>query len=213
MINKNIHIGIEFPESIPHFVSETEIEDLKSIGLDVEVRLKPNPRPMNTLDWLIPTAVAAYILKPYFEGFLNEAGKDHYSILKKWIKNIVRKASQIKVQTIYSSMYVDKKSKNNSQSKSVSLFLQTKNGKVIKLLFDNDLSKDDWDNAIDQLLDFTIENFKKYPNDILSKNIAHLGTDNYEILAIIDKKTKKLIFYDRRDLIRLHKQNIDNANK
>ncbi len=213
MINNNKHIGIEIPESMPNFISANEIESLKTIGLDIEIKRKPTPGPMNMFEWLIPTTIVAYILKPYFEGFLNEAGKDNYLALKKWINNIVDKARQIKVHTIYSSMLVDKKSKKYSQSKSVSLFLPTKDGKVIKLLFDNDLSKDDWDNAIDQLLDFTIENFEKYPNDILSKNIAQLGTDNYAIFAIIDKKTKKLIFYDRKDLVRLHNQNIDNANK
>jgi hypothetical protein len=40
------------------------------------------------LEWLAPTAIVAYIAKPYFESFLSELGKDHYAITKNALKNL-----------------------------------------------------------------------------------------------------------------------------
>ena len=34
------------------------------------------------IEWLMRTAIVAYIAKPYFESFLTEMGKDHYELLK-----------------------------------------------------------------------------------------------------------------------------------
>ena len=38
-------------------------------------------------------------------------------------------------------------------------------------MFDNELDKTDWEDAIDQLLDLVIENYESYPNDKLSERI------------------------------------------
>ena len=208
------HIGIEVPESMPDLFLDKVVEDLNADGLKLKVVKRPEFGAMAAMEWIIPTAIAAYVFKSYFDGFLKEAGKDHYTILRKWIKRFADNGRHIKVQTIYASQSTNKEPSNNTQSKSVSLLLQTKNGKIIKLLFDNDLNKEDWDNAIDQLLDFAIDNYEKYPNDILTKELGKFELDTrHKIYAIIDKKSKKLIFYDDKDLLRLQVQNQNSETK
>ena len=207
------HIGIEVPESMPDFASDKIVSGLQATGLNIKVLKRPELGAMNALEWIIPTAIAIYIFKSYFDGFLKEAGKDHYTILKTWLKKFADNGRLIKVHTIYATQSSSKRPNNNTQSKSVSLLLQTKNGKIIKLLFDNDLTKEDWDNAIDQLLNFAIENYEKYPNDNLTKELERLDPDTRQkIYAIIDKDTKKLLFYGDRDLIHLHRGNQDLTN-
>ena len=62
----------------------------------------------------------------------------------------------------------------------VPIELQTKNNRHIKLLFDNELDKTDWEDAIDQLLDLVIENYESYPNDKLSERInTRIEKDNW----------------------------------
>ena len=207
------HIGIEVPESMPDIFLDKVIEDLNADGLKLKVLRRSELGVMAAMEWIIPTAIAAYIFKSYFDGFLKEAGKDHYTILRNWMKKFADTGRLIKVHTIYAPLSTSKQPTNNTQSKSISLLLQTKNDKIIKLLFDNDLKKEDWDNAIDQLLDFAIDNYEKYPNDNLTKEIEQCepGTGHL-VYAIIDKESKKLIFYSDKDLLRLQMQNQKSEN-
>jgi hypothetical protein len=208
MTNEINHIGIEVPKSMPDSFSDKIADDIQAVGLNVRILKQPELRAMNALEWIIPTAIATYIFKSYFDGFLKEAGKEHYTILRSWLKKFADKGRLIKVHTMYASQSSSKKPINNTQSKSVSLLLQTKSGKIIKLLFDNDMTKDDWDNAIDQLLDIAIENHEKYPNDSLTKKLECFDPDiRHRVYAIIDKDTKQLLYYDDRDLIHLQKAN------
>jgi hypothetical protein len=200
MTEEDNHIGIEVPESMPDILVDKIVEDLNANGLKLKILKRPEiGAMMNALEWIIPTAIAAFIFKSYFDGFLKEAGKDHYNILRNWLKGFANSGRLIKVHTIYATQSTDKGPKKNSQSKSISLLLQTKDDKIIKLLFDDDLSKEDWDNAIDQLLDFAIENYENQPNDTLTKELKRFDKDTRKIIySIIDKQTKKLIFYETR---------------
>lgn len=42
--------------------------------------------PQAGIEWLLPTAVVAYFAKPYFDGILQEIGKDHYAAIKAALK-------------------------------------------------------------------------------------------------------------------------------
>ena len=198
------HIIVEVPDKMADFASEDVMSELKSDGLNIIVQRKPQSGAMAALEWVIPTALVVYICKPYFEGFLSEAGKDHYNILRNWLKRFVKSGRSIKVHTFYASESSHKNPDNNTQSKSISVLLQTKSGKVIKVLFDEELTEEDWDEAIDQLLDFAIDNQNNFPNDYLTKQLERYDSDNrLHVYAVIDKKEKNLVFYGDRDLIAL----------
>lgn len=79
---------IEFPDNtvvafigaLTHSGLRVEIDRQRTAG----IRTKGAPG----IEWLAPTAVIAYLSKPYFEEFLKEAGKDHYRLLKIGLKNL-----------------------------------------------------------------------------------------------------------------------------
>lgn len=77
-----MHIGISHPPELSGVLDEfaASISHPKLILLQDQ---RPRPGPFAGLEWLVPTAVIVYITKPYFESFLNEAGRDHYQVLKK----------------------------------------------------------------------------------------------------------------------------------
>lgn len=57
--------------------------ELAADGLDVRVESRPDPGVYAGVEWLLPTAVAVFLGRSYFDAFLKEAGKDHYHLLKK----------------------------------------------------------------------------------------------------------------------------------
>jgi hypothetical protein len=83
----------------------------------------------------------------------------------------------------------------------VAIHLQTVNEREIKLLFNNDLDKSDWDSALDQLLDFVIKNYENSPNDKLTELISEFNVQNGTIYVKINSKSKSLEFYDSKKLI------------
>ncbi|MBS2100008.1 hypothetical protein [Carboxylicivirga linearis] len=205
-MNKDLpHIGIDIPEDVPDEFLELISNDVKAPGLNIEFRKHSQGVMMAALDWVVPTAIAAYIFKPYFEAFLKEAGKDHYNVLKKWLKKFVDNGRAIKVHRVTATQSPNKLNKEDSQSKAVSLYIQSKSGQKIKLLFDNDLTQQDWDQAIDSIMDLAKDNYENFPNDKLTTETEKFDYRTF-IYAVIDRKTKQFVFYDDNDLLRIHKE-------
>lgn len=202
MLYNQHHLIIEVPNNLPDAQIDFLIEDIKSPGLRIGIeKYEPN-QPYNAIEWIIPTFVVTYLIKPYFDGFLKEMGEDNYIVLKGWLKETANKLRNVQVITVTAEGSEDKVNKNNTQSKSFSLILQTKNDKHIKLLFDNDLNKEDWNSAIDILLDYAIEHYENSPNDVLTKKLTKIEENNrHSLYAVIDRDTKELVFYNLKDLL------------
>ncbi len=64
-------------------------------GLDLVVESRPSNGPLAGLEWLIPTGVILFLAQGYFNGFLNEMGKDHYEVLKAGLKALRRRFSGV----------------------------------------------------------------------------------------------------------------------
>ena len=73
MAERKPHIGIELPDNAPDIFIDKILADLYVDGLELKVRKRPEIGPMNALEWIIPTAIAAYIFKSYFDGFAGRA--------------------------------------------------------------------------------------------------------------------------------------------
>ena len=198
-------IVLIYPEDCPDKLIEDEIKEFNSSHLNLKVQ-KVEKDAWMAFEWVVPTAFGAYILKPYFDSFLKEAGKDHYLLLKSGLKKVVEKGKIIKARFIAAKQSTKKLSENYNQSVVVSIELQTKNNRHIKLLFDNELDKTDWEDAIDQLLDLVIENYESYPNDKLSENInTRIEKENGIVYGVINPKTKKVEFFDDKKLCEKYK--------
>jgi len=74
-------IILTYPTGFPEELIIQEIKEIHADKLDLKILKKDNTNFM-AFEWIIPTMFIVYILKPYFNSFLSEAGKDHYNILK-----------------------------------------------------------------------------------------------------------------------------------
>lgn len=200
-------IYIDFPEYYPTENIEEDINPFIESGILVEYKIKETTA-YAALEWTIPTAIVAYIVKPYFEAFLQEAGKQHFEILSKKLKTLINRGKQMNVRLVSASKSTEKLNRAYNQSMAISILFEIKNGKIIKLLFDNDLEKEDWDNAIDQILEFVIENYENENSSKLAFLIKDFDNEKaFKIYAIINKETKLIELYDDRILVKKTYQN------
>ena len=84
-------IGLRYIESLESDSFAEFGRELAIDGLDVRVESTPDPEPYAGIEWLLPTAIFVFLGKSYFDGFLKEAGKDHYQVLKKAIQKVSSK--------------------------------------------------------------------------------------------------------------------------
>lgn len=202
----NIHI--DFPEYYPIENIENDIQPFIESGIPVGYKIKKRVV-YAALEWTIPTAIVAYIVKPYFESFLQEAGKQHFEILSKKLKTLLNRGKEMNVRLISASKSSEKLSKTYNQSMAISVLFETKNGKFIKLLFDDDLEKADWDYAIDQMMEYVVENYENESESKLAEIIKDFDKEKaFKIYAVINKETKLLEIYDDREFGK-HNRNIN----
>ena len=189
------HIILNIPEGFPEIAIEKITEDITDEKLLLKVNKVPT-QPLASIEWAIPGLIAIFIAQSYFGGFLSELGKDHYDVLKKWIKENAIRSRTIKVKTLTASRSVEKIDKSNTQSKAFSLHFNTVDGKNIKLLFDLTLEDEVWENSIEKFMDLIRENYTNFPNDILSSKLNDLENGKSNIYGIINPDTKEWEFFD-----------------
>jgi len=205
----------EIPDLVyifPSFYEENkiakEIEIIKHPKLKIITHKNEEGSAFNAFEWIVPTAFGVYILKPYFEGFLSEAGKDHYVLLKNFISKFLEKGKEFNFSVITSSKSTKKLSKKYNNSFSVSIQLQTKNDRDVKLLFENSLTIEEWKKANIIILDVFEDHYKNYPNDNLTLLLKKFDNKpNRKLYIIIDKKHKNILLKDDNDLISEFKDN------
>lgn len=204
--NNNYNLILEYPSSFPDLLIQKEINEFSLDNLKIAIN-KTEYGPFACVEWALPTIFVAYLIKPLFESFLNEMGKDGYLIFKESIKSFVIKRKESKSKIIVAHQSTEKLDKNYSQSHDISLIIFLKDDRKIKMLFDNDLSKDDWENTVDVLLDYVIKNYENEPNEKLTELISKYQPKPHQyIYGMINPKTKNIEFYDERSLIMKERQ-------
>lgn len=160
MIESNLHIALVYQEPIisSEVVSGFE-EDIKTPKLNVKVEPVPMMGARAGVEWLLPTAIVAYIAKPYFESFLSEMGKDHYSIAKTALKNLQARimekfGDRLKFYSTSGKIHPD----SAKYSPVFSIEAQSVAGFRFKLLIQTDISSDNFEKAVDAFLPFIAGN-------------------------------------------------------
>lgn len=89
-MNNNLsEIRIEYPEGFQSEQIRIDFEDFKSKGLIADIQVL-RPQVFASFEWIMPTLVVGFVFKSYFDGFLKEAGKDHYQLLSSSLKKLAR---------------------------------------------------------------------------------------------------------------------------
>jgi hypothetical protein len=200
-MKENLHVVFVYPESFPQQIIDDELREMNEKNLQFHVARQENSM-YAAMEWIVPTFFATYFLKPYFEAFLQEAGKDHYELVKNASKKMLAKGKVIKSQLISASESTQKLSGNYTQSHTVSITFQTKTGRQVKMLFDDNLDLADWENAFDEFSGYILEHYEYFPNDNFSNQTKDLSPkQHYSIYVKINPNTKKLEFHDDNTLM------------
>lgn len=69
-------------------------------GLNLALEKLPSTRALAGVEWLMPTAIMLFVAKSYLDGFLGEAGRDHYVALKKAVKQVADRVGRLTVTRI-----------------------------------------------------------------------------------------------------------------
>ena len=110
--------------------------------------------PYASVEWLIPTAVIAYIGKSYFDGFLKEAGKDHYAVLKSGLKSLYSKLVGPEAPKVTVVSTQGKTKDPQIYSLVFSLLAEAGPKARIKLLIRNGASSAEYEDTIRTFLEF-----------------------------------------------------------
>ena len=156
-MNTLSHLGFTHDENIPReFLAEFE-ETVRTDGLEVQFQPMPLGTAYAGIEWLMPTAIVAYIAKPYFESFLKEMGKDHYNLLKEGFKKLYAKVAGPRAPEVTLIATAGKVAKEQPYSLFFSIVAEAGDGIRFKLLIQRPVSQEEYETLISKFLDFLIE--------------------------------------------------------
>ncbi|WP_157489268.1 hypothetical protein [Lysobacter sp. Root916] len=151
-------VGLIHLEVIDRFNFAEFETAVRSEGLDLRIESRPDPGPYAGIEWLIPTAVVIYIGKAYFDSFLKEAGKDHYTVLKAAVSSLSSKffgKNTPKGRVVFSEGKAE--SEHPRYSIFYSIVADFGDGYSVKLLLQSDFDADLCNEAQDAFLQFLSE--------------------------------------------------------
>lgn len=90
------HLGLLCNSDVPEAIAADFERDVAAEGLDLVIERRSSPQVYAGVEWLMPTAIIAYVAKSYFDGFLKEMGKEHYLSLKAALKSLAAHLSKVK---------------------------------------------------------------------------------------------------------------------
>lgn len=192
-------------------ISQTILPNTEVMDMDISIISSPNlkiseeEREMSmyaSLEWAIPSLVFIFITKSYFEGFLGEAGIDHYKALKSWVLKQNKRFKFIETIFVTATKNEHKvQSKKKSPSNFFSVYFTVPNGNRMKI-FMPECSSDKKDvKALSSLFDDLLKLYKK-PKSKFSKQINSITNKSYEeIYAVYNKELEIWEFYTLTMLI------------
>lgn len=148
------HLAIVHVDSIPSDVFAEFRDTVATEGLELRIGSRENGGAFAALEWLLPTAVIAYISKPYFDGFLKEMGKDHYGLLKLGFQKL---RSRVFGESAPNMVLVGSKGKiSNEQPYSLvfSVIAEAEPCLTFKLLIQKDASEQEYALILEAFLNF-----------------------------------------------------------
>jgi hypothetical protein len=199
---ENSQIILVYEEDIDKKVFDTFIDAVSYKKLSIKTVPTDKGGLFAGMEWLMPTAIFAYISKSYFDSFLKEMGKDHYQLLKKgfnslWKKLVGSEAPQLVLVTGNSSP--NKIIKNNPYSLYFSITAEARNNMQFKLLIHQNCTFEIYQRTVDSFLDF----LEQYHNNKLEKSFIekiHQNSISRTILVSYDIERNILKFITLEDI-------------
>lgn len=202
----NNHIIIEYSDQLPFNIPKTIAQNIEESRYKIGT-VKRQSHVYAGLEWVIPTAIAIYLTRPFFDEFFRLSAKSAFNYLHdkmsvrkeeeaiiEWLKEEITKAKSIRFEIISSSP--EKVNKSDTQSKSISVLIPLRNGNRVKLLFDEAQNEETWRKAIDKLFLVLKEHYKNFPNDSLNEKITQLRDKRQFLYSTYNEKNNDWDLYD-----------------
>ena len=153
MLDDDSHIALIHHDRVPAIILDEFCENVNADSLNIKRISRPEPGPQAGLEWLAFPVIAVLLLKPYFDGFMKEAGKDHYHILKNALKELWGKlfSREHNFRVAIVTVSGEKKLK---YSMMFAIYASVDNDQLVKLLIREDCSEDEYPESIDAFLNF-----------------------------------------------------------
>lgn len=90
------HVGLLYQDQIPAALIDEFRDAVATEGLDLHIEGRPTTHVFAGVEWVLPTAAMLFVAKAYFDGFLTEAGNDHYQALKAGAKRLGERLAAVK---------------------------------------------------------------------------------------------------------------------
>jgi hypothetical protein len=196
---RSADIAIVYNEHLPSDLFQELADDLGDEQLSLTIESFPNDGPYNCPEWFILTAAAVWLSKSYFDGFLKEAGKDHYHVLKTRLGRLAAKLmSKPNIEPVVIGTR-GKVSSKNPYSLTFSVYAEAQDGYRFKLLMPKPGEANDYEEMVAAFLEF-LRGFHGR-----EKSLADIGLDSTSrppggyIFVHLNKETKEIEWLDVGD--------------
>lgn len=166
---------------LPKDLFEDFLSSVNHENLNIGLEERDPPGMQAGVMWYLFTAAVVYISKSYFDGFLKEAGKDHYLSLKNALAkttNKVMSTPRIEPVFIGSAGKVDE---NDPYSMAFSIYAEANDGKRFKLLIPKPSVESDYTNIVFKFLEF----LNDFHNGVLILTEIGVGENSHEKLILV----------------------------
>ena len=161
--------------------------------VEVQVIAVEPPGPMAGVEWLMPAVVTGFIASSYFGGFFQEAGKDHYLLVKEQFKKLYAKVAGPDAPEITLIGSAGKVKPVQPYSLYFSLVGQGPNGVSVKLLLKKPLSQTEYDQSVEAFLDFLRDLNAESPDAETTKRFQSVTPIGRTLLVVFDETTKEVV--------------------
>ena len=173
-------------------------ESISRSRLQVAIIPREPPGPMASLEWLTPTVVIGFIASAYFGGFLQELGKDHYTIVKQQFRKLYRQVAGPEAPEVKIISSSGKSAKVQKYSLYFSVVGETSTGLKLKLLIPQSITQTDYETMIDRFLDYLEEVNSEHPKQTLLKKLQESNPIGRTALLVYDNETRTIAPIDPR---------------
>ena len=139
---------LTYPAKFSDDVLRRFVETVETDGVSLKVD-REERGPYAGVEWLLPTVAVVYVMKSYFDGFLKEAGKDHYQALKTGLPRLWAYLSTRQITVVASAP--GKLAPHDRYSRALSIMARGQRG-TIKLLLATDATEEEVAAATDAYL-------------------------------------------------------------
>lgn len=191
-----LHIGILHEDKIPSAIFQEFEDSIRAPGLIFECEARPSGMPYAGIEWLMPTAVLAYVAKPYFESFLKEMGKDHYNFLKKGLNKLYERCVGPRAPNMQIIATEGKSIKDRPYSLFFSVVAEAPDGMRLKLLIPRPLEQTEYEVAISKFLDLVQSIYSEAVDQDVAAAFKKVPVAGGTILVTYEVATGKLVPID-----------------